>query len=674
MPSGAAATTTSAYWGDTEGIPSAICGLPSGTKQYGFLRTISTPTPGSGSAIVTEFVYDLMGRTVGTKRSGDADWSCVTYDSRGRVTQSSLAAYGSSALRTVTYDYSVNGNDPRTISVTDPVGTLTSTIDLLGRAVSSTDVYGTVIVPEYAQKTGRVLSVTTNPPVGSDDELVQEYTYDLDGKVETVAINGDVYADPSYASTQLLESIAYANGTTLSALTRNQAGVGTRMTWSFPGATIPHSAVDVYTSGFEAGVDSWAAVEPDTTVTAGATAPRTGSGTLETATTEVLGGPVSATRTVSGLTAGRDYTASVWANPDTSTGVTDLTFGVTGIGTATPVAPGTGYQQLTYEFTATATSHELVIGYEASGDVGSLLIWDDVTVTQDAWVETTVTASTVTDAVVRSQSGRIMQNTLTDSASPVAETSTYTFDVAGRLVTAVIPHHTLTYGYGTASCGVAAAGKNGNRTSFYDNFDGNTTSVAYCYDNADRLTATAVTNAPSGASPVAGGNLTTTGPGASLAYDAHGNTTRLADQTLYYDVADRHYKTVLTDGTTITYTLDAGGRMVARTVSGSPTSSENGTIRYLAGGAIADGATGAVLQWVVGLPGGVTVTVGVGDGSEVWGFPNMHGDVIVTTDGLGVRVGARAVYDPFGQPVDPVSWVIGTLGADDSVPDVVEGA
>src|SRR6187399_1667415 len=116
---------------------------------------------------------------------------------------------------------------------------------------------------------------------------------------------------------------------------------------------------------------------------------------------------------------------------------------------------------------------------------------------------------------------RIMQNTLTDSLSAGAETSTYSFDAAGRLVTAVIPHHTLTYGYGTASCGVAAAGKNGNRTSFSDNFDGTTTSVAYCYDNADRLTNTAVTNAPSGASPVAGGNLTTTGPGASLGYDSH---------------------------------------------------------------------------------------------------------------------------------------------------------
>ena len=329
-------------------------------------------------------------------------------------------------------------------------------------------------------------------------------------------------------------------------------------------------------------------------------------------------------------------------------------------------------QQLTYEFTATATSHDLVIGYEAADDVGSLLIWDDATLTQDAWEETTVAASTVTDSVLRSQSGRIMQNTLTDTLSTAPETSTYSFDAAGRLVTAVIPHHTLTYGYGTASCGVAAAGKNGNRTSFSDNFDGTTTSVAYCYDNADRLAATAVTNAPVGASPVAGGNLTTTGPGASLAYDSHGNTTVLADQTLSYDVADRHIGTVLDDGTTITYTLDAGGRMVARTVTGSPTASENGTIRYLAGGAIADSSS-VVQQWVVALPGGVTLSVDVGVGSQVWGFPNLHGDVIVSTDASGTRQGVRSVYDPFGQPIDPTTWAIGTTVADDAVPDLVDG-
>jgi RHS repeat-associated protein len=196
--------------------------------------------------------------------------------------------------------------------------------------------------------------------------------------------------------------------------------------------------------------------------------------------------------------------------------------------------------------------------------------------------------------------------------------------------------------------------------------------VAYCYDNDDRLIGTMVTGAPAGASPVAGGDLSTAGPLPSLAYDAHVNTTVLADQTLTYDVTDRHVKTVLDDGTQITYTLDAGGRMVARTVSNSPDTDENGTIRYLAGGGIADGTSGAVLQWVVSLPGGVSVTLDA-DGSQRWGFPNLHGDVIVATDGDGHRVGARSVYDPFGQPIDPDTWAIGTTDADDDIPDLLVG-
>jgi len=135
---------------------------------------------------------------------------------------------------------------------------------------------------------------------------------------------------------------------------------------------------------------------------------------------------------------------------------------------------------------------------------------------------------------------------------------------------------------------------------------------------------------------------------------------------------------VLDDGTTITYTLDAAGRMVARTVANSSVAAENGTIRYLAGGAIADGNS-VVQQWVVGLPGGVTLTLDLGataaagDDSQRWGYPNLHGDVIVTTDASGIRQGARAVYDPFGQPIDPVTWAIGTTVADDAVPDLVDG-
>ena len=119
----------------------------------------------------------------------------------------------------------------------------------------------------------------------------------------------------------------------------------------------------------------------------------------------------------------------------------------------------------------------------------------------------------------------------TDSSTSSVETSTYKFDAAGRLVRAVIPQHTLSYGYGaTTGCGNNAAGKNGNRTSFTDDFNGAVTDVAYCYDNADRLTGTTVSNPPLGASPVGGSNLSSAGPNPSLAYDAHGNTTVLADQ------------------------------------------------------------------------------------------------------------------------------------------------
>jgi RHS repeat-associated protein len=669
MPSGAPATTTSQYWGDDEQLGAVICGLPAMTPQHGFLKSNTQPS-GAGGAIVTEFVYDNWGRTVGTKRSGDDGWSCVTYDTRGRVTESTFAGYDGTAARTIVNTYAVGGN-PLITSVTDPVGTITTQVDLLGRTVSSTDVWGTVTTPTYEARTGRVLSTTVDP-AGSGSSLLQEFGYDRDGKVEWVKINGDVVANPTYAATQLLESIDYLNEVELTGFTRNPiTGSTDGLTWSFPGATVPHAAVEVYAGGFETDADGWAAGVDDSAA-AGATTPRTGTGVLETATTDPAGGTVTASRTVTGLTVDREYTATVWVNPDTATGVSDLTLGVAGIGTATPAAPGTGYQQLSYEFTATATSHDLQVGYQASDDSGSLLVWDDVTLTQDAWDEPTT--STVSDAVVRSQSGRIMQNTLidTDPAAPATEVSTYSFDAAGRLVEAVIPHHTLSYDYTSAACGVNAdAGKNGNRVGFTDDFDGQETSVAYCYDHADRLTSTVVTDAPDGANPVNIAGLSVMGPEPSLAYDAHGNTTRLADQTLTYDVADRHVKTVLDDGTTITYTLDAGGRMVARTVANSPDEDEDGEIRYLAGGAIAD-ENGAVLQWVVSLPGGVTVTLDADD-SQRWGFPNLHGDVIVATDGDGIRVGTRAVYDPFGQPIDPDTWAIGTTDSDDDIPDLLEG-
>ncbi len=258
------------------------------------------------------------------------------------------------------------------------------------------------------------------------------------------------------------------------------------------------------------------------------------------------------------------------------------------------------------------------------------------------------------------------------------ETSTYRFDAAGRLVHASIPRHELDYGFGTASCGVTGAGASGNRTTSSDALDGGTpTTVAYCYDTADRLTATTVTGAPTGASPVAGGNLTTTAPGATLAYDAHGNTTRLADQTLEYDVTNRHVKTTLDDGTIIEYLRDASNRIVSRMVKTSPADPSPEVTKYLyAGGGDSAWAviTASGFEATYGLPGGATVRVDSTGAPVGWAYPNLHGDVIVQADTTGTRVGTRASYDPFGQPIDPATGQIGTITADDAVPDTITGS
>ncbi len=65
-------------------------------------------------------------------------------------------------------------------------------------------------------------------------------------------------------------------------------------------------------------------------------------------------------------------------------------------------------------------------------------------------------------------------------------------------------------------------------SSFTDVHGSTTSTVAYCYDNADRLTSTAVTNPPTGGS-VGYTALSSTGPDANVSYDAQGNTTALAD-------------------------------------------------------------------------------------------------------------------------------------------------
>jgi RHS repeat-associated protein len=248
--------------------------------------------------------------------------------------------------------------------------------------------------------------------------------------------------------------------------------------------------------------------------------------------------------------------------------------------------------------------------------------------------------------------------------------------------------HVLDYGFGApgSTCaGFAGAaanpGANGNRTTFSDaHTTGGVTSTsttAYCYDAADRLLGSVVSGVgvPE-ANPVADG-LTAS----ELAYDAHGNTTTFADQVLVFDVANRHVSTTITAAegtTTITYLRDAGNRIVSRTVD-APGTANDLTTRYAhtgsadVSGLVVD-AVGAITEYTVSVPGGAAARfVITGDTQEQWTYPNMLGSVIVEADGEGVRVGGVVRYDPWGQPIDPVTGRIGTSAADDSVIDNAPG-
>ncbi|WP_206737237.1 PA14 domain-containing protein [Agromyces albus] len=284
------------------------------------------------------------------------------------------------------------------------------------------------------------------------------------------------------------------------------------------------------------------------------------------------------------------------------------------------------------------------------------------------------TGAGVTDAVTRSQSGRIVGNTLTDGATTY--TSGYTFDAGGRLTQATIPGSTISYGFGdTTGCAAPAfakAGLNNNRTSTTTTpTDGTPTTTTYCYDKADRLLSSAAAGSPSGANPVADGLAP-----AELSYDKHGNTVKLADQEIGYDSTDQHVRSSLPDGTVVAYLRDSTGRIVQRMETPAGQNAEVTVMRYGFSGAgdapilVLDGYSN-VAQSVIGLPGGVTLSrLG---GGEAWSYPNIHGDIVVMAGETGVRTPQVSRFDPFGQPIDPATGQIGTGAADDAGPDTLVG-
>jgi RHS repeat-associated protein len=68
-------------------------------------------------------------------------------------------------------------------------------------------------------------------------------------------------------------------------------------------------------------------------------------------------------------------------------------------------------------------------------------------------------------------------------------------------------------------------------------------------------------------------------------------------------------------------------------------------------------ATSTLVERYLGLPGGSSVTIRTG--TQVWSYPNIHGDIIAVANSTGVKQGSTYNYDPFGT----------SLSATGAVPD-----
>lgn len=725
------AGTVYAYYGKTQAIAAKTCDVPAGASQAGLPHTAIDPKPSVGAQMYTGFVFDAWGRLAGTKRAGDIAWTCPTYDDRGRAIQATYPASGGVLARTTTATYTANANGLVTTS-SDDTGTITVVADLLGRQVSYTDVWGVTTTTHY-DTAGRVdheestvgAVTTTRDWTYLDDGRLstesvdgQEYsqahydqnTGELTGVTyPTLTGAGGVLAGDDFART----------------VTGGWGSAQTGGAWSIAGSGTAYG-VDGSSASMSVGAGQtlagWLGVASDSTdfeVTvsvdklpdAGAVYLRvqgrriaysdfysarvrlSGDGTVQLHAT-ADGTPIAG-GTVSGLT----YTAGDRLRVRTQiegTNPTTIRAKVWKVGDSEPAA----WQVETTDATAalqTMGGVGVAAYISASATNGPIVVSvDDVWAGRVGTVPGTVPSATpvastvhrnlagaisqvaygfaggdtMTDAVVRSQSGRILTDTLTGGSTTA--TSTYTYDAAGRLVQAAIPGHLLEYSFGAQSgCptgSVAGAGANGNRTKVTDTHGGTTTSTVSCYDAADRLIATIVTNPYPGASPVSGTSLSVSG--GTLGYDAHGNTTTLADQTLGFDVANRHLST--SDGTTtVTYTRDSTDRIVARTATGDTPVKYGFTGPGDSPDLVLD-QSGVLRERTVVLAGGVQVTIPA-TGAATWAYPNIHGDVVAMTDATGNRTGGLTIYDPFGQPLDPATGAIGTATADDAVADTSPG-
>lgn len=154
---------------------------------------------------------------------------------------------------------------------------------------------------------------------------------------------------------------------------------------TLPEPVIVEPETSIYFEGFDTSKGGWGFVAPSPSDFFWKTGGRTtGKYTLYSETTNFTG---KAVRTFSGLTVGRAYTFRAWAGSDSSG--RQVRLGVTGIGSSAWVSGFTStysWKEVAYTFTATATSHELVLEAAklTTGNISNTVDFDDISLSTAA--------------------------------------------------------------------------------------------------------------------------------------------------------------------------------------------------------------------------------------------------------------------------------------------------
>ena len=201
---------------DTRDNP-CTTGVTEAYKQGGQLKLKTEADPdagGSQTGRTTETIYDDSGKVVASRNNSDA-WTCMTFDDRNRPLTTTIPAKnlstiipatgatgttGNRVARTITNNYAVGGN-PLVTASTDNFGTITTTVDLLGRTTSYTDIYNDTTTTSY-DTLGRLSA--RSGPLGAES-----FTYDNYNRLTEQKLDSVIIAKPYYDAYSRLDHVDY---------------------------------------------------------------------------------------------------------------------------------------------------------------------------------------------------------------------------------------------------------------------------------------------------------------------------------------------------------------------------------------------------------------------------------------------------------------------------------